>query len=1092
MDRTAPPVACHFPRRIFFFALVAGLLPGAWSRLSAAGDPAPTPEQLNFFEKRVRPVLAEHCYKCHGPEKQKANLRVDSRAGLLQGGDSGPAIVPRRPDEGFFAGAVSYGDVFQMPPTGKLPAEHIESLRQWVEMGAPWPDEAPASAVNAPADEAAFAERALHWSFLPLAFSAAPAVRDANWPSSPLDAFILARLEAAGLAPTPPADKAAWLRRVTFDLTGLPPSPGEIEQFLAEEGPAAYERIVERLLNSPRYGERWARHWLDLVRYAETAGHEFDFDMHEAYRYRDYVVRAFNDDLPYDRFVIEHVAGDLAPQPRKHPTEGWNESILATGFWHLGESKHSPVDIREDAAARSDNQIDVFAKAFLGLGVSCARCHDHKFDPITTQDYYALCGYLRSSRFQQAFIDPPEPRLAALAEVQTLRQQAHGAVVRAAVAERDRYLGLGAQGEAATAWPRAVDAQATQLPTNVFRPWVELRKSPELTGAAFADARGALARDMALQAEPSPNHVVFDDFNRPDYAGWFVTGEAFDRPTVGGEPFWQADDARPIRQVLPPGVAHSGRRSTGLHGVLRSPSFTIEHDLLWYRLAGQGCQVRLVIDNFQQIRAPIYGDLAFEVGHGDRFVWHGQNVSMWKGHRAFIEFLDHGPGFVAIDAILAGDGTQPRERVNGLALSLAANSQIDDAAGLAEAYRREFADVLTRWRDGDLGDGPAMYDRAELLNWLLLAEPPCKLSPGVDGFDEASVQRLALAAEREKNLPISRRAMAMADGTGEDENVFIRGSHKTQGEKSPRRFLQVLGGQAPVDQAGSGRLELARAMVDPSRNPLVPRVIVNRIWKHHFGVGLAPTPDDLGHMGARPTHPELLDYLASQFVREGWSLKGLHRSIVLSSTYRQGSHAATDADQADPRNELYHRANVRRLEAESIRDAILAVSGRLDASMYGPSVPPHLTPFMVGRGRPGSSGPLDGAGRRSIYLGVRRNFIAPMLLAFDYPVPFTTIGRRGVSNVPAQALVLLNNPFVIEQAQRWSQRVLAEPGLAPADRVAKMYQEAFGRAPEPREVEAAAAFLAKQHERYGDNDEARPWADLCHVLFNVKEFVFLR
>jgi hypothetical protein len=333
--------------------------------------------------------------------------------------------------------------------------------------------------------------------------------------------------------------------------------------------------------------------------------------------------------------------------------------------------------------------------------------------------------------------------------------------------------------------------------------------------------------------------------------------------------------------------------------------------------------------------------------------------------------------------------------------------------------------------------------------------------------------------------------MASMDGTPENDRVHIRGSYKTLGEVVPRRNLAALQGEAhPAPAQRSGRLELAEHLVSPA-NPLVARVLVNRVWHYHFGAGLVRTPDDFGFMGERPTHPELLDWLAGEFMRQGWSLKNLHRLMTLSSAYRMASQSSAKAEEADPTNRWWHRMSIRRLEAEAIRDGILAVSGRLDRTLYGPSVLPHLTPFMNGRGRPGSSGPLDGNGRRSIYLSVRRNFLTPMFMAFDYPVPFTTIGRRTVSNVPAQALALMNNPFVVQQARLWAERTLAEPNREATARLRTMYVEAFGREPTSLETQAALNFLASRRFAPGSPEERDAWADLAHVLFNVKEFIFL-
>jgi hypothetical protein len=408
---------------------------------------------------------------------------------------------------------------------------------------------------------------------------------------------------------------------------------------------------------------------------------------------------------------------------------------------------------------------------------------------------------------------------------------------------------------------------------------------------------------------------------------------------------------------------------------------------------------------------------------------------------------------------------------------------------LAHKYQSCFQQVLHAWlAEPSRVDLDA--DRAAVIAWILRQ----KLLAGEVPDSQAAELRGTLATidqkrqEIERGIGPPRLAMALADGTAENERVFIRGSHKTLGEEVPRRFLEVLGGtrHAPPAQ-GSGRLQLAEQLVSPA-NPLLPRVLVNRLWHHHFGAGLVRSPDDFGAMGQRPTHPELLDFLASRFIAQGWSIKQMHRMMLLSNTYRMSSQSREDADRIDPENKLWHRMNVRRLEAECIRDAILAVSGRADNAQFGPSVMPHLTPFMTGRGRPATSGPLDGDGRRSIYLAVRRNFLSPMFLAFDYPTPFTTIGRRGVSNVPAQALAMMNNPFVRQQAELWAARVCLGPERSPESRVREMFVSALARPPDDAEQQSALAFLSEVADGAGDQ---RAWADLAHVLLNLKEFIFI-
>jgi cytochrome c553 len=1057
------------------WVVAALLLLGVGASACAA---EPSPEGIEFFEQKIRPLLADNCFRCHAKDtKQKAHLRLDSRTAMLKGGDNGPALKPGEPESSLIVKAIRYTGTIKMPKNSKMPDESIADLTAWVKMGAPWPGPDEKDTSDDAPKEFDLKERAKHWAFRPLQPGDLPTVKNADWPRNAIDRYVLAKLEAKRLAPAGAADKRTLLRRVTFDLIGLPPTPGEVDAFVADESPEAYEKVVTRLLDSPRYGERWARHWLDLVRYAETCGHEFDFEMAEAYEYRDYVIRAFNGDLPYDKFVTEHIAGDLLPQPRRHPKEHFNESILGTGFWHLGEAAHSPVDVRQNQADRLDNQIDVFGKTFLGLTIACARCHDHKFDAIATKDYYALAGYLESSRYQRAFIDDPEPTRAIIKRLREVKAEAQPLAVATTAHTLAAHL------------DKLPDADKADP---LLKPYLELGHVDE---KQFAAKRKELAdcikgeRERAAASDAKAIH--FDDFTGSSYADWFVTGEAFgDAPERFGEVMLRPDERMPVQQGFRAGVAHSGLISGKLQGALRSRTFRIEKDHILYHLAGRDARVRIIVDGYQLIQEPIYGGLAFTVNSGERFGWAVQNVSMWKGQNAYIEFLDDGDGWVALDQILFADSATPADGPNALLGALLDKPAADSLAKYREKLQALLRAVVEDWRAGRLEKADHAVDCIGVLNSLLASEWP---QAGTTSTKEAEKLKALQRQYQEiqATIPKPRRAIAMTDGTGVNEHIFIRGVHKNHGPEAPRQFLEAIGGAkqaAPLK--GSGRLELAKRMVDGS-DPFLPRVMVNRLWQHHFGEGIVASTDNFGVLGQLPTHPELLDYLAAEFIRSRWSIKQMHRMMVLSSTYRMASRSNAKTDEADPQNKLLHRMPVRRLEAECIRDSILAVSGRLDDKMFGPSVPPHLTPFMQGRGRPASSGPLDGDGRRSIYLGVRRNFLNPMFLAFDYPIPFTTIGRRSVSNVPAQALTMMNNPFIVGEAERWAKRLMSEKDRTLAQRIEKMYVAAFGRTPSDTELKEALAFLEEQGKEYGKVDDVRAWADLCHVLMNVKEFIFL-
>ena len=524
---------------------------------------------------------------------------------------------------------------------------------------------------------------------------------------------------------------------------------------------------------------------------------------------------------------------------------------------------------------------------------------------------------------------------------------------------------------------------------------------------------------------------MFEDFDKSSYAGWTNSGPAFgDAPTRPGSARVGQNGLDPT----PTGVAHSGVTSDRLQGVLRSRTFKIEkakiHVLAW----GRSGRINVVVDGFEKIRDPIYGSLLKHVDD-ESSRWITLDVNMWLGHRAYLELSDgatldysgartrylSGEGYLAVDEIRFSDEGPP---------------PIAQAPNLAKLDA-----TLALWKTGRRG---STAEDAAIQRFLVAN----------DLVDRDPVQDTSLLKryrEVEATIATPQLAPAILDGTGEDEHVLIRGSAKTPGELVPRRFLQALGGEAmPAPASGSGRLELARRMLDPSC-PMTARVLENRLWKGHFGVGLVKTPDDFGIMGEPPSHPELLDWLATEFVARKWSIKAMHREMMLSRAYRMSSEPSTDAEVIDGTNRLLHRMSVRRLEAEAVRDSMLFVSGRLDPKLGGPSVPTHLTPLMDGRGRPDSSGPIDGDGRRSLYLSVRRNFLPPMLLAFDMPAPASTMGRRNVSNVPAQALTLLNDPFVIGQARLWAEKLMSDRSASPADRIKSAYLSAFGRPPTEQE-----------------------------------------
>jgi len=913
--------------------------------------------------------------------------------------------------------------------------------------------------------------------------------------STDIDRFLQDRLQRAGIHPAGPADDRTWLRRVSFVVTGLPPSPEQVRMFLSEPAETRRESAVDRLLASPGFGERWARHWLDLMRYAETRGHEDDYRIPNAWHYRDYLIRAFNSDTGYDRIVAEHVAGDLLP-PRPGPA-GHNESILATGWAFLGEEVHSPVDIRQDECDRLDNKIDVLTKTFLGLTVSCARCHDHKFDPIRQNDYYALAGVLRGAAYRQARFETEDAHAAAARELQSLRQESAPRVARE--------------------WAAALNVAPEQLRALLSSPTLD-PESPigrELKTAAAQPfhplhtfARLRFPTNAPVPAHPPvwpPNApaVVIADYTRADSTPWRVDGPGFGPgpalagsidPGFPGKPssaalvdftsgrrdrFWDSLRLTPGNEGDPGSLAATERAGR----ILRSPSFKLASGKLQYFIRGR-CRVYAAVDSHLMIAGPLHGVLMARFDAGTNPRWMTHDLSAYVGHRLHLEFSPDGDApldvFAAVDAAETPSGspcplwepatgvTEPRE--------------------IADALAKALSEALHLLASNRLHEKPSL---APLTSWTLsnaaLLGITLPVPDSLRQWAEAEAQRASTVRWE------SRTAVAWWDGDGIDEDLLIRGK-PTRPSGSVARAVPVAFGKVSLATSqSSGRAELARWLTNPT-HPLVARVAVNRAWQHVFGTGIVGTPDNFGELGEAPSHPELLDHLARQFIREDeWSLKKLIRRLVLTDAFARSSRDTDPrASELDANNRLLHRMPVRRLEAESVRDAMLAVSGRLQSGAPNRPVAVHLPDYINGRARP-ESGPLDGDGRRSIYISIRRNFLPQLLVAFDYPTPFSTVGRRNASNVPAQSLALMNDPFVHAQAALWAQRLLRSlPEAGDADRIAWLFESAFARLPEPRESAACSEALAE----FRSLAQARPpveiWSDLAHSLLTASEFIHIR
>ena len=1018
-----------------------------------------TAQDVEFFEKQVRPILAAHCYSCHSTQAKPrfADLSLDTNAGARK---VAVKIVP----------AIKGTLPMKMPPTGKLSEPQIAAIEKWVAMGLPWPEESPAAKPSSAFD--LNTRRQSHWAWKPPRAAPVPAVRNQSWPAGDLDRFLLAAMESKGLSPAAQTAPDILLRRLTFDLTGLPPSPSELS---AQE---PYEKTVDLLLGSLAFGEHWARHWMDLVRYSESHGSEGDPDTPLAWRYRDYLIRAFNQDVPYDKLVREYIAGDQLPQPRLSHELRVNESLLGTANLRMVEHGFQPVDPWEDRVKWTDNQVDVLTKAFQGLTVSCARCHDHKFDAISQKDYYALYGTLAGARPTQAAIDLPEDLHRGAQEMAQLKTRLRSSFASEWLAQIGR-------------WPETQPAVPELLGLGKLEEW---------------NRRSAEVRTNQEQAQRfnAENFTRRWDLSSPaQYAQWKGHGSGKpEKPSPAGD-FWITPKGdKPVGAIYPAGV-YSHSLSTKQNAVITSPRFKIDTDSISVRMLGGNFSfAQLIIENYAVPRGGIYHIRLSP--KKDQMGWTRWDTTFWKAFTGYIEFatkddvthfmldeedgkkkprpepVQDGRSWFGVQAVwFHNNAHTPKEETIGAASVL----QGDAPASRRDMFERWSALArlaVENWRDGRITN-----EQAVLLDALLQA--------GILRQD-AAVDLVAAYRRLENAIPVARRAPSVIEECAAPQPLLVRGNHKNPGDPVPQRYLTALGGPAFADVCTT-RLALAE-QVASEKNPLTARVFVNRVWQKLFGRGLVASMDNFGKLGDAPSHPELLDWLGVRFVEDGWSVKRLIRTMVTSRAYRMSSHVSPDAANLDPSNIWLSHMPVRRLEAEAIRDSILSISGHLDRTMYGASVPVYYAHDTGKTKGDNPKGPMDGDGRRSVYLEIRRNATNPFLEVFDFPIPSTTRGQRDLTNVPAQSLALMNSPFVRDEAMRFAELALQGNAEDPKRRVEIMFLRALARSPDAAEIDRSLSYLAAVASEYNLAGEAwkldpRPWRDLAVALFNLKEFLYI-
>ncbi len=1103
---------------------------------------------LEFFEKKIRPVLDEHCYKCHGGKAtgRKGELRLDLKAGWERGGESGqPAIVPGKPDESPLILAVRHdGDVSAMPPSGpRLSEQIIADLTTWVRMGAPDPRGGTTKVLDRSAAwQAEFRRRLDWWSLRPTARVAPPEVEGNNWSDKPIDKFVLAALRRRDLHPAPDADALTLVRRLSQVLTGLPPSPDMSKSFadrFAKEPNAALAAIVDDFLKSPHFGERMARHWMDVVRYTDTYGYEWDNPAKGSWEYRDYLIRAFNRDVGFHQLVREQIAGDLLATPRIDLQSGLNESLIGPMFYHMGEHRHGDnVTINGVREEMVDNKIDAFSKAFLAMTVACARCHDHKLDAISQSDYYALAGIFMTPRWTSRSIEAPHGNTPAIAELRELRSQVHDEL-RKAWAKR----AVAFPTEVADAWGRsAYSFGATNRATNNNTgPWSkalgietpiadaprpdkpalgDIRHVTILLRAAKSDADARtiwskLAAEWknAARERREANQRRFQtlvSFDRSEFPkGWATDGDGMRSGYVsGGEPLIALEGENALQQLLPRGF-HTHALSSKLAGALRLPPQHILPGKFvsvalaggnwsgYLRVADNGFQTETVAFLSQpRPRWRTFADIAqsngiqrvaYEITTSDLNPNFPPRTGLAKAGTTTLPAEDDGfdkRSWFSITGIVGHDQPGPPaddlQRFAGLFDGPVPNS----AREAWHRIGRWLAQAVTNCESRGTGS-----DDVALVNWLLANDLlPKSLK------DNSDLARLVHQYRQvEASIPFPRTANSMDErGIAPVSYALnVRGDINVRGDRVPRDFLAAFGDWHNVAVAPhSGRLQVAEFLVDP-RHGIAARVFVNRVWQWVFGTGLVRTPNDFGHLGDQPSHPKLLDYLTHEFIANGWSTKQLIRRLVLTRTFRQSGKVVARAETTDPDNRWLHHYPTRRMEAESIRDALLATSGRLDKKLFGRPINPRR--HVEDAKKRLFSGPLDGNGRRSIYLEVSIMDRSKFLRNFNAPDPKLPIGRRDITNVPAQALVMLNDPFVLAMAQHWASRLVKDGNQSVEARIQAIFMRALGRFPTKEESARWTSFVHSLSANGSDvlSDEC-VWRNTAHTLFNLQEFIHYR
>ena len=1040
-----------------------------------------TVDGVEFFEKNIRPVLSSQCYQCHASDSKqiKGGLVLDSRAGMRRGGDSGPAVVPKDIDESLIIDALKH-ESFKMPPKGKLSDKVISVFETWIEMGAPDPRDG-GELTRSKID---FDKEREHWAYRPVSLSPRPVVKNSKWPKNTIDYYTLARMESRGLQPSSMANKLALIRRATFDLIGLPPKPADIDTYIQDESAEAFSKVIDRLLQSSHYGERWGRYWLDVARYSEDQAHTFATKPNtNGYRYRDWVISAFNRDMPYDQFVKLQIAGDLLGPTTAQPYE----HIIALGYFGLGAQYYKNTDREQALADELDDRVDTLTRGFLGLTVSCARCHDHKFDPIPTQDYYSIAGIFSSSRLNNTplcepvdvkkYDDGQKLIKAADNAVKKFLAEHKATAAQSKVGEIAQYMRAVWRFQASNAGDQSAStaevAKVTGVNEFLLKRWIKFLDQKNKGGIPELDGWFALTSEVApaekpVAAIPELVSAVCDKFQAHVISLSNVNGKGVSVtnltiPVPGqtpkpGSPLFVTPPATKVRPLVGLDVDIQGAKEIHLYVGDGGNGQSCDHaDWISPRLVNAAGD-ELMLSELTIKRSDSFGGPVLNKNYqGKKIRVGGKEYPNGIGvHATSTIVFDVPAGYTRFMAMGGLD-----ESGSGQA------GGCGDQASVQFAVYTETPSVLP----SNVGN--------DLLSKVLGKDGPFAIADGdVEKFLSVDSKAGLLALRKmhdvaKKNAaPMYAIAHAYTEGTPKDMRVFVRGDPANKREIAPRRFLQVFSEEVPVSYVeGSGRKELAEdiASVD---NPLTPRVMANRIWQHHFGRGIVNTPSNFGKLGDAPTHPELLDHLAYSFLQSGWSIKDLHRKIMLSATYQQSADSNDANTEIDADNVYFWRMNRQRLDIEAWRDALLDISGRLDPALEGPSTN------------------LADANnvRRTVYAKISRHDLDNLLRLFDFPDANISNAKRTQTTVPQQQLFVLNSPFMIAQAKAFAARVHQEYPDSEESRINHAFRLAYGRHPSKVEMALANSYLIIEET---EKNQLTRWERFAQAILAANEFMYL-